>query len=135
MQPRARFLAPAADVAVLVVFVAIGRRTHHEGSGVADFLRVLWPFLVGLGLGYAVTRLWSEPFAWRRVVGTWLVTVATGEVLRLTVQDRPWKPGFLIVALVFIGLAMAAWRVITRVVLHRFGRDRTACADRGGVLG
>ena len=140
MQLRARqtqpsWIAPVADVAVLLLFVAIGRRTHNEGSGVGEFLRILWPFLVGLGLGYAVTRLWSRPLDPRRVVGAWLLTVATGEVLRLTVQDRPWRPGFLIVALLFLGAAMAAWRLVAVAVLRRTGRDRGPCADQPDVVG
>ena len=33
---------------VLVLFVLIGRRSHHEDAGVAGFLRVWWPFAAWL---------------------------------------------------------------------------------------
>ena len=40
------WIAAAADVAVLVLFVVIGRRSHHEDAGLVGFLRVWWPFVV-----------------------------------------------------------------------------------------
>jgi hypothetical protein len=105
-----RWAAPVTDVAVLVVFVAIGRRTHHDAAGAGSFFRVLWPFAVGLALGYAISGLGRSSLAWRRVVAAWLVTIIVGESLRLGVQNRPWRPAFLAVATVFVGAAMLGWR-------------------------
>ena len=62
------WIAAAADVAVLVVFVVIGRRSHHEDAGVAGFLRVWWPFVVGLAVAWLVTGLVRSPLAWGRAV-------------------------------------------------------------------
>jgi hypothetical protein len=104
------WVAPCADAAVLAIFVAIGRRSHDDGSDLAGFARVLWPFAVGLVLGYAGTNLLRAPLAWRRVAIMAAVTITVGEMLRLTVQDRPWKVAFLIVAVIFIGGSMFAWR-------------------------
>ena len=113
--PRRRlpvWVAPVADFAVLVLFVAIGRSSHHGPSGAGYFLRVLWPFALALLLGYAATRLVRAPLAWRRVAGTWAITTAVAEALRLGVQDRPWKPAFLVVATLFIGACMFGWRLV-----------------------
>jgi hypothetical protein len=106
-----RWLAPAADTVVVLVFVGVGLRSHHDESGAAAFLRVLWPFGVGLLLGYLATDLLRRPLAWARAAGAWIVIVATGEVLRLTAQHRPFRPGFLVVATLFIGACMFGWRL------------------------
>ena len=116
------WVAAAADVAVLLVFVAIGRRTHHSGSDGAGFLRVLWPFAVGLVAGWLVTGLASAPLAWRRSVPAWLVTVALGMALRVGVDGHAFKLSFTIVAFVFVGAGMLGWRAVvvgTRVLAAR----------------
>ncbi len=103
-------VAPLADLVVALAFVAIGRRTHHEAGDVEGFARVLWPFAAGLVVAYATTGLLREPLAWRRAIPAWLVTVGVGEALRLGVQGRELKLGFLVVAIVFFGAAMLGWR-------------------------
>lgn len=111
--------AVLADLAVLVVFVLVGRRTHHEDAGVVGFFRVLWPFAAGLASGWLVTRLDRAPLAWRRVVPAWLLTIAVGMALRIAVQDRELKLSFVVVALVFTGAGMLGWRAIVRAVHAR----------------
>ena len=117
------WVAPCADAAVLAIFVVIGRRSHDDGSDLAGFARVLWPFAVGLVLGYVVTYLLRAPLAWRRVAIMAAATIAVGETLRLAVQDRPWKPAFLVVAVIFIGGSMFAWRGLC--VWRNKARSRT----------
>ena len=51
------WVAVLVDLVVVVVFVLIGRRTHHEDAGIAGFLRVVWPFVVGLTVAWLVTGL------------------------------------------------------------------------------
>ena len=98
--------AAAADLAVLLVFVAIGRRTHHSGSDGAGFVGVLWPFAVGLVAGWLVTGIASAPLAWRRSVPAWLVTVGVGMALRVGVAGHAFKLSFTIVAFLFVGAGM-----------------------------
>jgi DUF3054 family protein len=119
-EPRVRpWVAALGDLAVAVVFVLVGRRTHHEDAGVAGFFRVLWPFVVGLAVGWAVTGLFRAPLAVRRVVGAWLVTVATGVGLRIAVQGHELKLAFTIVALLFFGAGMLGWRAVVRLAQRR----------------
>ena len=116
------WVAAAADLVVLLVFVAIGRRTHHSGSDGAGFLRVLWPFAVGLVAGWLVTGMASAPLAWRRAVPAWLVTVGVGMVLRVGIGGHVFKPSFTVVAFVFVGAGMLGWRAVvigTRVLAAR----------------
>jgi FtsH-binding integral membrane protein len=113
------WIAAAADLAVLVLFVLIGRRSHHEDAGVAGFVRVWWPFGAGLVVAWLVTRLDRAPLAWGRAVAAWLLTVAVGMALRIAVEGRDFKVAFTIVALVFVGAGMLGWRAVVRAVRAR----------------
>lgn len=108
------WLALLGDVAVLVVFVLVGRRSHHEDAGFAGFLRVWWPFAVALAVAWLVTVLWRAPLAWMRAIAAWLVTVVLGMALRIAAEDRDFKVAFLIVALLFVGAGMLGWRAVVR---------------------
>jgi hypothetical protein len=113
------WVAFLADLAVVAVFVLIGRRTHHEDAGFVGFLRVCWPFAVALVVGWAVTRLDRAPLAWGRVVGTWLVTVVLGMALRIAVQGHEFKGAFTVVATLFLGAGLLGWRAAVRAVTRR----------------
>jgi hypothetical protein len=108
------WLAFVGDVAVLVVFVLVGRRSHHEDAGLAGFFRVWWPFAVALVVAWLVTGLWRTPLAWPRAVAAWLVTVGLGMALRIAVQDRELKVAFTIVTLLFVGAGTLGWRAVVR---------------------
>ncbi len=108
------WLALLGDVAVLVVFVLVGRRSHHEDAGFTGFLRVWWPFAVALGVAWIVAGLWRAPLEWVRAMAAWLVTVALGMALRIAVQDREFKVAFTIVTLLFVGAGMLGWRAAAR---------------------
>jgi hypothetical protein len=115
--------AVAADVVVVVVFVAIGRRSHGESNDASGFLATLWPFLAGLAAGAVVTRLYGSsdgaPLSWRRAVPAWLVTVAVGLALRIGVVGHEFKVSFAIVATAFLGLFLLGWRALFLAVARR----------------
>jgi hypothetical protein len=111
---RRPWTALLGDLAVLVVFVLVGRRSHHEDAGLAGFLRVWWPFAAGLVVAWLVTGLRRAPLAWARAVVAWLVTVAVGMTLRIAVQGRDFKVAFTIVTLLFVGAGMLGWRAVVR---------------------
>jgi Protein of unknown function (DUF3054) len=113
------WIAAVADLAVVVVFVVIGRRSHHEDAGFVGFLRVWWPFAIGLGIAWAVTGLRHAPLAWRRVAAGWLVTVGAGMILRVVVEGHDLSIAFTIVTLLFVGAGMFGWRGGLRVVRAR----------------
>jgi hypothetical protein len=119
-------LALVADLLVLVVFVLVGRRSHHEDAGLSGFLRVWWPFAVGLAVAWVITGLWRAPLAWARAVVAWLVTVGVGMALRIAVEARDFKVAFTIVTLLFVGAPMLGWRAVVR---WRRARLRTAAAE------
>ena len=121
------WIAAAADLLVVVLFVVIGRRSHHEVAGVAGFLRVWWPFAAGLLIAWLVARLDRAPLAWGRTVVAWLLTVAVGMALRVAVEGREFKLAFTVVTLLFLGAGMLGWRGIVRAVQAR--RDPSAAAE------
>jgi hypothetical protein len=116
------WVAALADAAVLVLFVAIGRRSHHEDAGVAGFFRVLWPFAVGLVIGWIGSGLYRAPMAFRRAVVAWIVTVVVGVALRIVVQDHDFAPTFIVIASLFIGGCMLGWRGVVTTVSRRRAR-------------
>jgi hypothetical protein len=117
------WVAFGADVLVLVVFVLVGRRSHDEASGFVGFLRVWWPFAVGLVVATVVSGAWRAPLEWRRAVVAWLVTVALGMTLRVAVQGREFKPSFVIVTTVFVGAGMLGWRAVVSRIGTKTMRD------------
>lgn len=114
------------DVVAIMLFAALGRRSHDEGSGVLDVLETAAPFLVALAVGWVVvlvTRLPPTSIVAGFVL--WAVTVVGGLVLRRTVWDRGTQPSFIIVAALVLGLLLVAWRAGVSVARSR-GEVRSA---------
>jgi hypothetical protein len=109
---RDQLLGAGFDVAAVILFVALGRGSHDEGSSVGGTLRVAAPFVLGLALGWLVARAWRAPFAVRTGVVVWLVTVAAGMLIRHTAFDRGTAFAFIIVATLFLGLFLVGWRAV-----------------------
>lgn len=123
MRPwTARALAAGIDLVCLALFVALGRASHDISSGIAWYLTVLWPFLVGwFGVALAL-RLYRSPFDhWVILACTWLGGCAIALGLRAAVTGRSTPIAFVIVAYVFIGAATFGWRLL----VHGLARVRT----------
>ncbi len=98
------------DVACVLAFCAIGRRSHDEGLGVAGIATTAWPFLSGTALGWLASRAWRRPTA---VLPTgavvWLCTVAVGMLLRKATSAGV-AASFVVVALSVTALLLLGWR-------------------------
>jgi hypothetical protein len=104
-------IAVAADVAVVIVFAAVGRSNHHESSGLAGIWHTAWPFLLGTAIALAlsaVTR--TDPLSLRAGVRVWLWTVVIGMVVRASL-GRGVAPSFVVVALLVLGALFLGWRL------------------------
>src|ERR1700739_379028 len=55
--------AAVADVACVLIFCAVGRRSHDEGVTVAGVVHTAWPFLSGTAIGWLLCRGWRRPLA------------------------------------------------------------------------
>ena len=116
---RGAVRAAVLDVAVVLVFVVIGRANHHDGDTVPGVASTAWPFLAGLAAGWLAARVWRRPAALvPSGIAAWLGTVAVGMVLRV-VAGQGTAVSFIIVALCFLGLFLLGWRLLARLFSRR----------------
>jgi peptidoglycan/LPS O-acetylase OafA/YrhL len=116
---RGVVLAVAADIVCVVVFCAIGRRSHAEGLTVAGVAETAWPFLAGTAAGWLLARGWRRPAAPIPTgVVVWLCTVVVGMVLRKA-SSQGVAVSFVVVASLVTALLLLGWRTAATVVARR----------------
>jgi hypothetical protein len=120
-RPNRRFAWPAIDVAAVLLFVAVGRRNHDEGSSVSGVFGTAAPFLIALVIGWFVSRSWTNPFARNAVVITWLMTVIVGLALRKLAFGDGIATPFIVVATMTLGVLIG----VGRAVAKRLSRSRS----------
>lgn len=109
-------IALAIDVLAVLVFVAIGRRSHDEtGNVVIGALRVAAPFLIATALGWFIARAWRDPLSIRSGALIWIGTVVVGLLLRRFVFDRGTATAFIIVATITLGALIVGWRALAGI--------------------
>lgn len=109
-RPRRAIGSLGVDVACVLLFCAVGRRSHDEGFSVAGIATTAWPFLSGTALGWLAARAWRHPTA---VVPTgivvWVCTVAVGMLLRKATSAGV-AASFVAVASTVTALLLLGWR-------------------------
>ncbi len=122
VQPRTIGIAAAAfaaDVACVLIFVAIGRRNHGEGVTLGGVVWTAWPFLAGLVLAWIIFRAWRRPTAINPTgVALWLSTVAIGMGLRAGIGEGT-ALSFVIVATLVTGGLLLGWRAVRAALVRR----------------
>ncbi|MDX1885313.1 DUF3054 domain-containing protein [Mycolicibacterium sp. 120270] len=112
-------LAAVADIVGVLLFCAIGRRSHAEGLTLAGIAMTAWPFLVGAAAGWVLSRAWRRPSA---IVPTgvvvWLCTVAIGMLLRKATSAGV-AVSFVIVAAAATAVVLLGWRVVAAAIRRR----------------
>jgi Protein of unknown function (DUF3054) len=116
---RRAVIAALADIAAIIVFVAIGRRNHDEGEALDGIFTVAAPFLIALVIGWIVARAWSKPMQVETAFIIWPITVAVGMLLRNLVFDRGTALPFIIVATIAVGVFLVGWRMVVARVSSR----------------
>lgn len=116
-------LAAAIDLALIVLFAAIGMANHH-GAVLPGLVIVAWPFVVGAAIGWIASMAWKAPAGpVRSGIAIWLLAVALGMTLRvLTGGGFAWS--FLIVTALVLGAFLVGWRAIAALVARMRARDR-----------
>lgn len=112
-------LTVALDGLGVVVFVVIGRASHHHGETAQGVASTLWPFGVGAVAGWAVLAARASarrdaaarPASLMSGVTVCVSTVALGMVLRV-VAGQGTAPAFIVVATAFLGAVMVGWRAV-----------------------
>lgn len=113
---RVRILIASAAVDALIValFVAIGRRNHHESTSLGGYVSTVAPFAIALAATWTIGRVWRAPVSARAGIEVWLGTVSAGMVLRKFAFGDGTATAFVIVATVFLGTLLNGWRTLAR---------------------
>jgi Protein of unknown function (DUF3054) len=108
------------DVLGVLVFCALGRRSHDEGLSVTGVATTAWPFLTGTVIGWLASRGWRRPTALVPTgVVVWLCTVAIGMVLRKA-SSAGVAASFVVVAATVTAVLLLGWRAAVGLTLrHR----------------
>lgn len=118
--PRRIVVAAVVDVVAVVLFVVLGRSSHHEsGSAITGTLKVVAPFLLAVALGWLAARAWRSPMSPTVGIVIWLVTAAGGMFLRRVVFQRSTALAFVIVGSVFTLLFLVGWRLVVEWLTER----------------
>jgi peptidoglycan/LPS O-acetylase OafA/YrhL len=109
-------LAFVTDVACLLLFSAVGRRSHNEGLTIGGLLTTLWPFLAGLVAAWLAGRLWRAP---NRVAPTglvaWVGALILGMLLRAASRQGV-QLAFVIVAAIVLAVLLLGWRALAAAI-------------------
>lgn len=129
--PRSRYAGALFGTAVLdlvavAIFIAIGRRSHDEDASISGYLDSLWPFVVGLAVGWllSLTAL-KQSTPWRIFpagVVIWVSTVVVGMLLRWA-SHQGTAVAFIIVASISTAILLLGWRAIALILSGRRVRN------------
>lgn len=117
---RHMVIALLADIICVIVFCAIGRRSHAEGLTLAGIAGTAWPFLAGGAVGWLLIGPRRRPFT---VIPTgmvvWICTVVVGMLLR-KLTSAGVATSFVAVASLSTAVLLLGWRSAVALA----GRDR-----------
>jgi len=100
------------DFISVLVFVTIGRHTHKDGNTLTGTFTTLWPFAVGLLVGWVVvSRIHRIATARSSGLIIALFAVLAGMVLRV-ISGQGTALTFVIVASAFLSFCLVGWRVL-----------------------
>ncbi|MFV0526067.1 MAG: DUF3054 domain-containing protein [Acidimicrobiales bacterium] len=116
---RTVVLALALDLASILAFVTIGRRSHQETDAIRDILRTAAPFLMAVVPAWVVSRVWVNPTSLRTGGTILVVTIVAGMYTRRVLFDEGIASTFIVVATLFLTACLLGWRLIARFVAHR----------------
>lgn len=124
MNAKQVWSAVLADALCVLLFCAIGRRSHAEGVTVSGVAETAWPFLVGAAVGWLISRGWRRPLAITPTgVAVWACTIAVGMLLRKATSGGV-AVTFVIVASVVTAIFLLGWRGVAAVVPDRISGRR-----------
>lgn len=110
-----RLASAALDVAVVLVFVAVGRSAHDESLW--GVLGTAAPFLFALAVGRALTIATPWPAdGLRGGLVVWGTTWVGGLLLRGLLFGQGTAPAFVVVAGVALALGLLGWRLVAILV-------------------
>jgi hypothetical protein len=124
---RGSLLAAAADVTAVVVFAAVGRRSHAEADDLLGLAATAAPFAAGLAVAWATPVVRRSPAGLRAGAVAVLCTAGVGLLLRATFTGR-LPLSFAVVATVSLAVLLLGWRGVAALLARagsRTARGRT----------
>ncbi|MEU2256228.1 DUF3054 domain-containing protein [Nocardia xishanensis] len=116
-----RLVPVVVDALLVILFCVIGRRSHDEAV-IAGLLKTLWPFAIGLAIGWAAAIAVARragradgTLLWPTGVLVWLGTLCGGMVLR-AISGQGVAFSFLLVAATVLALFLLGWRAAIRAL-------------------
>lgn len=107
------------DLVLVILFAALGRRSHAEGLDVAGIFGTAAPFLIALLVFSCITVVWKQPHRlWPHGVVLWIGTVALGLILRVVFGATAAVP-FIIVATIVLGILLLGRRLVGTMIQRR----------------
>jgi hypothetical protein len=112
-----RALPAVLDVALVLLFAAVGRRSHAEGVDVAGIARTAAPFLVGTAAGWLLASLTLDSGPRSLAFGAVVLacTVVVGMLLR-RVAGEGTAFSFVLVATSVLAVLLLGWRAVATLV-------------------
>src|SRR3954447_4354769 len=108
-RPAAALLA---DLACVLLFATVGRRSHAEGITIAGIAETAWPFLAGTAVGWLAIRGWRRPTTLAPTgLVVWVCTVAVGMLLRKATSAGT-AVSFVVVASLVTAILLLGWRAV-----------------------
>lgn len=107
------------DAVLVIVFAALGRRSHESSLDLPAVLETAAPFLIAVAVAALVTRhgrTWAQ--LWPAGVLVWIITVGLGLLLRVTLFGDTAAVAFQLVAAGTLFVLLMGRRLVT-VVLRR----------------
>ncbi|MEV6277224.1 DUF3054 domain-containing protein [Nocardia sp. NPDC051832] len=112
------------DLLLVILFCVIGRRSHDEAV-LTGLLKTLWPFAIGLAIGWAVAYTTAARILdgarfdgtalWPTGILVWLGTLGGGMLLRV-VSGQGTALSFVLVAATVLALFLLGWRAAVRAL-------------------
>ena len=108
--------AKLIDVLAVLIFVAIGRRSHEEANSIAGLLQTAAPFLIAVALSWIVVAVTKPSGSFVPALATWAITVSVGMLLRNLAFGEGTATSFIIVTTITLfALIVGARLVAARV--------------------
>ncbi|AHC23574.2 MULTISPECIES: DUF3054 domain-containing protein [Mycobacteriaceae] len=122
LPPTRPAIALLTDVACVLVFCTIGRRSHSEGLTLTGIAETAWPFITGTVAGWLAARAYPGDFKPSAIYPTglivWASTVIIGMLLRKATSAGT-APSFIVVATLTTAALLIGWRAVAAAVARR----------------
>lgn len=107
-------LCLALDAALVILFAAMGNRSHDSGLGAPEIWSTAWPFLLGLAVSWLLTFSWGNPHRiWPTGVFVVIGTVTLGMMFRSSLTDGGVQLSFVLVASAALAVLLLGRRLVS----------------------